>query len=360
MPRARAWRAGAPEVEEGILALRPRQLGDVVLVTAALRALKRGAPDVPLELVTDERFVPLVEGLPFVDRVWPLRRTTGDTLALLAALRRRRWRVAVDFFGNSRTALLARGSGAPRVVGYDLRGRAAAYHVRVPRTQAPAPGRREYAAATHVRLAVAAGGVDDGVRTAVAVRDDARAAAAALLAAAGVRAPARAIGLVAAGSWPTKAWPASHAGLLARRLLAAGREVVLVAGPGERRVTDAVRAIAPGCAMLPPHGVAELVAVIASLGAVVGTDSGPRHVAAALGVPTYAWYGPTHPDTWNPPEPRHGHWWSELPCRACDRTACPHWNCMPALDPADAASRVLAHLEDHGRTTSDLGTPARA
>ena len=52
---------------------------------------------------------------------------------------------------------------------------------------------------------------------------------------------------------------------------------------------------------LPPCGVGELMAVIERLAAVVGTDSGPKHLAAALGVPTFTWYGPTHPDTWSPP-----------------------------------------------------------
>ena len=62
----------------------------------------------------------------------------------------------------------------------------------------------------------------------------------------------------------------------------------------------------------------------------------------------FAWFGPTHPDTWNPPGPRHGYWWSDLPCRGCDRTECPHWSCLPALEPGTAARRVLEHLEHHG------------
>jgi ADP-heptose:LPS heptosyltransferase len=136
--------------------------------------------------------------------------------------------------------------------------------------------------------------------------------------------------------------------------------VLLLAGPGEGRTTAAVRARAPGARVLPACGVAELVAVVERLGAVVGTDSGPRHVAAALGVPTFAWFGPTHPDTWNPPGEAHGWWWTSLPCRGCDRTACPHWNCMPELTPAAAAALVLAHLGRHGRTPSGLGPAAGA
>ncbi len=344
---------------EAVLAIRPRTLGDVVLTTPALRALKRGHPDAALEVVTEPRYVPLLEGLPGVDRVWPLERSSRATLALARELGRRRYRVAVDFFGNSRTAFLTLASHARLTAGYDLRGRALAYRRRVPRTLAPAPGRREYAAATHVRLAQAAGGIADGLETRIAVPAAARERAAALLAGrvAGARGT---IGLVAAGTWATKTWPASHAALLARRLLAAGHRVLLLGGPGEERVTSLLERLAPGVETLPACDLATLAAVIATLHAVVGTDSGPRHLAAALGVPSFAWFGPTHPDTWSPPGALHGAWWTALPCRGCDRTVCPHWNCMPGLVPEEAARLVLRHLEVHGRSPSDLGPAARA
>ena len=338
---------GAPE--GGVLAIRLRTLGDVVLVTPALRALGRGHPGRPLEVVTEARYAPLLEGLPEVARVWSARRSGAATADLARRLRRRRYAWAVDFFGNPRSALLARASGARRRAGYALRGRAGAYHVRVPRTLEPAPGRREHATATHLRLAAVAGGVADGEGPRVSVAAAARAAAGPLLERAGLAEPGRAVGLVAAGTWATKTWPVGHAAVLARGLMAAGRPVLLLGGPGEEAVAASLLRLAPGLRVLPACDVGTLAAVIERLGAVVGTDSGPRHLAAALGRPTFGWFGPTHPDTWNPLGERHGCWWTDLPCRGCDRTECPHWNCLPALAPAAATERVLAHLERHGR-----------
>src|SRR5437867_2416102 len=169
-PRAAIWSSGCasepgrdrmPEgpVAEAVLAIRLRTLGDVVLVTPALRALKRGHPDAELEVVTERRYAPLLERLEGIDRVWTLERSTASTLALAGVLVRRRYRVAVDFFGNGRSAFLTLASRARLTAGYDLRGRRLAYRRTVPRTVAPAPGRREYAAATHLRLAAAVGGV---------------------------------------------------------------------------------------------------------------------------------------------------------------------------------------------------------
>jgi ADP-heptose:LPS heptosyltransferase len=347
-------------VPDVVLALRPRALGDVVLTTPALRALHRGHPDATLEVVTDARYAPLLEGLEGIARVWPMPRTALEMARFVAHQRGRRHRAVVDFFGNPRTALLTAALGARVRVGYDLRGRRWAYGVRVARTRPPAPGRREHATATHVRLALAAGGVAGDLAPRIVVPAPARAAAEDLLARAGVAEPSRTVGLVAAGTWATKTWPVSHAAVLARRLIESGWPVLVLAGPGEERVAATLARFAPGVPVLPHCDVPALAAVIARLAAVVGTDSGPRHLASALDIPTFAWFGPTHPETWSPPGDRHAHWWAEVPCRGCDRTRCPHWTCMPSLDPDTAARLVRAHLEAHARTAPALRTAAGA
>ena len=328
-----------------ILAIRLRALGDVVLVTPALRALQRGHPGASIDVVTDPRYAGILSWVPEVSRVWPLERSTFSAWRLGARLRRERWEWALDFFGNPRSALVARLSGARLRAGFDLRGRRHAYDVRVPR-DAPGPrGGREHASAAHVRLAVAAGGVADGDPAALTPPSGALARGRDLLAAAGVRAPARAIGLVAAGTWSTKTWPVASAAVLARLLTDAAREVLVIAGPGEDAVTATLTRHAPAVRALPPCDVEGLAGAIAHLEAVVGTDSGPRHLAAALGVPTFAWFGPTHPETWQPPGASHAFWRASIPCAGCDRTRCPHWICMPMLAPAEAARLVLEHLD---------------
>ncbi len=332
-----------------VVAIRPRAMGDVVLTTPAFRSLALGAPDADLHVVTDARFAPLVEGLPWVKRVWRVERTDASTRGIVAGLRKLRVRTAVDFFGNTRSAVIARGSGAHSVHGYDLRGRKHLYTATVARELLLGGGHREHASAVHLRLARAAGGAETTLTPEIAVSDVAVLEARQLLVMAGVAVPARTIGLVAAGSWATKMWPLSHSAMLARRMLAAGFGVLILAGPGETRLTARLEGLAAGVRTLPPCGVGALSAVIGLLRAVVGTDSGPRHVAAALGVPTFAWFGPTHPDTWNPPGAMHGFWRTSLPCRACDRTACTHWNCLPGLAPEEGSRMVLEHLAQHER-----------
>jgi ADP-heptose:LPS heptosyltransferase len=168
---------------------------------------------------------------------------------------------------------------------------------------------------------------------------------------------------VPAGSWATKTWPLANAARLAHRLRAAGHDVVAVGGPGEEGVLQRLQVLAPGTLLLRAANVRALagaIAPLAPLRALVGTDSGPRHLAIAFDVPTYTWFGPAHPGAWTPDDPRHGFWRTSLPCRACERTVCPHWNCLPALTAEEAGDRVLAHLERHGRPSADLRTAAGA
>ncbi len=347
-------------VSRPIVAVRLRALGDLVLASAAFRSLAEGHPGSALHVVTESRFAPLLEEQPGIARVWPLERTIGSTLATTWALRSLRPGLAVDFFGNARSALIARGSGAARVWGFDLRGRRAFYHGTVPRVQHPGGDRREYAAASSLRLARAAGGAETDVRPRLTLSERARREGEECLANAGVEDPARTIGIVPAGSWPSKTWPLSHAALLARGLLASGYGVLAIGGPGEEDVLARLASLAPAVRTLRAPHVRALAGAIAPLRALVGTDSGPRHIAVAFDVPTYTWFGPAHPEAWTPEEPRHGWWRTSLPCRACERTVCPHWNCLPALAADEARERVLAHLERHGRPSADLRTVAGA
>jgi ADP-heptose:LPS heptosyltransferase len=275
-------------------------------------------------------------------------------------LRRERYTLAVDFFGNPRSALLTAACGARHTAGYDLRGRRHAYGTRVARVVEAADGRPEYAAATHLRLAAAVGGREDGTDVRLSLSPQAQERASRALERTGVGDPGATLGLVPAGTWTTKTWPVSHFAALTVRLRAAGHRLLVICGPGEEAVAERLMGLAPGLAVLPPGDVATLAAVVARLRALIGTDSGPRHLAAAFGVPTYSWFGPGRPEIWTPDDPRHGVWFTDLPCRGCNRTACPHWNCLPGLSPDHAAERVLLHLGRHARPAADLDPAAGA
>src|SRR5262249_54290034 len=120
-----------------ILVLRPRALGDVLLATPALRALKRAYPDAALHVAVDDALLPLLRANPHVDRIWPRprrrQRRLGAWVPIYTGLARTGFDWAMDFHGSPRTAFLAWCTRAPLRAGYDLRGRGRWYTLRVPR-----------------------------------------------------------------------------------------------------------------------------------------------------------------------------------------------------------------------------------
>jgi ADP-heptose:LPS heptosyltransferase len=335
-----------------ILVLRPRALGDVLLTTPALRALRHGFPDAELHVGVDDVLEPLLRDNPAVDRLWllprRLQRGVGAWWPVYRDLRRARFDLVVDLHGSPRTAFLARWSGAPNRVGYALRGRGRFYNLRVPRDADRLGRRRElYAAQTNLEIVARCGVqgevVEDTRLVLPPAAPDVERHAAALLDAA-LPTPPR-VGLAPAGSWPAKTYPAESWARVGDRLVAQGCGVLLLWGPGEESVVAAVRArMQRPAAVLPATDIPVMAAVVARLDLLVCNDSGIKHVAVARGTPSLTLYGPTNPAAWSPARGPHAGLRVALPCIACNRTTCSHRACMHLLDPDAVATRGLEIL----------------
>jgi ADP-heptose:LPS heptosyltransferase len=152
------------------------------------------------------------------------------------------------------------------------------------------------------------------------------------------------IACLPAGSWPAKTWlPDRFAA--AMDALAAQGTVVWMWGPRERAGVEACRALMRAPSLLaPPTGWQELGALLKRCALWIGNDSGPKHVAVALGVPTITLFGPTNPTTWHPPDGPHTAIEVDgLDCLHCNSNVCPlpgerHMRCMRDLQ----AERVIA------------------
>jgi len=140
-------------------------------------------------------------------------------------------------------------------------------------------------------------------------------------------------------------WPAAHYGELARTILARGLEVVVLIGPGEEDIANAVRDTAG--TELPVVGgdldVAGLAGALARLSVLVGNDSGPIHLAATVGTPGIAIFGPTDPRRTGPLSDHHVVLRSDLACAPCGELHCPlgHTACLEEIDVATVEAKVL-------------------
>lgn len=377
-----------------VLVIRRKALGDVLVTLPSVLRLARAYPEAALDLVVERPYAPLVAGLAPSLRVLAWPPPAGEPAAWTRRLRGAGYDLVLDYLGSPRTALWTALTGARWRVGYDLPGRRWAYNVRVPRSRhgdvrlaqfagegfldplrvlgLPAESWRpwgpwapggEPGAASGAAGSVASAGISAGAGG-VAGSADAPGwplGAAYRAWAAGWRArPQPRVGLVLSASWPAKAWPAAEAAALLRLAAQAGRPCLLIPGPDDRRLCDGVTALAPAADVAPPTSLVELADLLGTLSCLVGTDSGPRHLAALLGVPTVTLFGPTDPRGWNPPGPQHVAVRTGEPCSPCDRRECPvpGHPCMTRLTAATVWANVQELLARAARGPS--GEPRRA
>jgi heptosyltransferase I len=279
--------------EQSFLVVRLGSLGDLMHTLPAVAALRSSFPRARLDWVVEQNWSSLIELVTVLDGVIPWRRGMAGTLAGLRGLRRTNYTCAIDFQGLYKSALLARCSGAPRRVGFAASfarepGAARFYTERV----TPAD---KHVAEINLSLAVAAGAERPRVMACPLrlPKEDAPALRE-MLARQGIT---DFCVVSPGGGWKSKCWPPERYGSLCaelwRRL---SLRVAVNAGPGEEELARAViAAAAPAKPLLFSPSLRELAALLSLARLVVAADTGPLHLAAALGTPVVALFGPTDP-----------------------------------------------------------------
>jgi heptosyltransferase II len=333
-----------------VLVVQTAFLGDIVLTTPLLGELKRIEPGCALTVLTTPLGRAILAGHPCVDAIvtHDKKGTDGGPIGVLRAalaLRRTEFDVAIAAQRSSRTGILIRGSGAPRRIGFTGAAGRWAYTESVP-WDATSHAVRRYLA-----LAGPLGGDLERAdpRPSLPVSDAARAKVEALLAEAGIGAEDSIVAVSPGSIWGTKRWTPKGFAAVVGAAPGLGAAPVLVGAPDEAALCREIAARAGGSVpvLAGVTGIPELVAVLARAKALVVGDSGPGHIAAAVGTPVVAIFGPTVPAFGYTPYGsvnrivEH----PDLPCRPCDRhgpQVCPlgHHRCMTEIP----AERVIAEL----------------
>lgn len=289
-----------------LLAVMFKYLGDVVVATPTLRALKRAQPDRELHVLVPAEAVPLVEGLPWIDRVWAYprkrgRANLGASLPLIRQLRAERFDVSIDFFGNDRGALLSRLIGARRRIGAVsaegsfLRSRCYTDPIEYFDTT-----RHESVRTWAVTVPLGLPFPDDMTLEIAPRPHHAEAAARAL--------PANHVLCYVGASQAKREWPIESWVRFAELAREHGAKIAFTAGitPREQQVLAALAERNPHALIVPPPEPLDfMLAVLARARVFVTGDTGPLHCAAALGVPTLSLFGPTAAMRWAPLGARH-------------------------------------------------------
>jgi heptosyltransferase I len=278
---------------ERFLLVRLGSLGDVVHALPAAAALRETFPDARVDWVVDRKWARVLEGNPDLNEAIVLDRTSpAGIAAVVRRLRAADYTCAIDFQALYKSALIAFGSGAARRIGFQAsyaREGLAAY-LYSERYNPRGPHKVDH----NLTLAEAAGAKKFPPRFPLAIRGDDEEAAQRALAAHGV---SEYFVLNPGGGWRSKCWPAERYGELHRKLAERhGWRGVVSFGPGEERLADEVVSAAGQPAPVPiALGLGPLLALLRRAKFIVSADTGPLHLAAALGASIVGLYGPTDP-----------------------------------------------------------------
>ena len=332
-----------------ILVRAPNWIGDAVMATPALAALRRRFPSADIALLARPTIAALFEAHPDIDRCILYERPgrhdgLGGLMTLVGALRRDRFDLAVLFQNAFEAAVISVAAGIPNRIGYARDGRRFLLTASCPSASAP---RHLRAAYLHLMTLC---GADDGHPPSdlpcLVVRPREREAAAEMAGWAqtdigvGIN-PGAAYG--SAKRWAPERFAAVADGLVRRF----GVRVVILGSAAEREIAEAVqRAMTtPSVVLAGQTTVRQMMGLLARCRLLVTNDSGPMHVAAALGTPVVAVFGPTDPTATSPAGAPCTLVQQPVDCAPCTHRACPRLSEIHRCMTGVPVSAVLAAAE---------------
>lgn len=311
----------------------PNWLGDLVMATPALRAVRARFAAAHVAVLGKPHALRLLEGAPWFDEAIAL---TDGPLRTGLGLRGRGFTHAVLLPSSWSSAIAARVAGIPERLGYAEDGRGL---LLTRALRAPVFGRlRPIPKVDHYLRLVALLGCDadeSGRHLELPERPDSRARAEAWLAAHGVGPGERPIALsVGASFGPSKQWKTERWAAVAEHLLEAGHRVIVYGGPKDvplvREVLAAIRSA--GAIEATDVALGDLAAHMRRARLLISTDAGGRHIGVAVGTPTVVIMGPTHPGYSECYSDRYVVLLERPPCWPCHLRVCPiDHRCMEAV-----------------------------
>lgn len=287
--------------DQRFLVLRMSALGDIIHTLPAVCALRESFPKATIDWLVDKKWAQILGGNPGINVITMDRRSWRDVIHSVRRMRSKKYTVVIDFQSLYRSAIFGWLSGAPKRLGFDAqysRESGAAFFY----TDVVSP-RRLHKVEHNLELAEAAGARTKEIGFPLPAAPDAAAEVERILTARGV---SDYFVLSPGGGWRSKCWPAERYGELHRALAQKyGWRGVVSFGPGERDLAERVRASAG----LPEPVVEmfdlrQLIALLSRANLLVAGDTGPLHLASALGTPVVGLYGPTDPSRNGPYSPR--------------------------------------------------------
>lgn len=321
-----------------ILIVKTSAIGDVIHTLPALLSLRAHYPDAHITWLVEEMAADLVAGHPALNRVLVVRRKTWladlragrvchalrEVVRFIRTVRDTRYDLIIDFQGLLKSAvwvLLARGD---RKVGFGRGMEHAELSYVVLNEPVPAVDMNRHAIERELLLLKGIGVPATGVRYELPVSSQHASEAVALLREAGIDERDRLVVINPMARWPTKLWEPAHFAAVADRLEDEGLRVVFTGGAQDRTSIDEI------CRLMTRKSrrldgrtdLKTLAAIYRRTQVLLTTDSGPMHLAAAVGTTVVALFGPTAPWRTGPYGPGHTVLRAGVGCSPCFKKVC--------------------------------------
>jgi predicted lipopolysaccharide heptosyltransferase III len=312
------------EKVQRVLVVRLRSIGDTVLSTPSLFALRRFLPNAQIDVLLEDWVAPVLEGSNLVDSVISIKKGSVSRLGTALELRRKNYDVVFNLHGGTTSTFLTRFTGARHRVGYANYQYSSLYTDLLSSSSDFWSEEKTHSAEQQLALLGFAGvPVSDRPRSRLTVRADANEAVAAQLEANGISAEKFAL-IHPSTAFVTKQWAPENYARVAEYLAAAGVKRVAVATRTETetlsKVIDSSRVpiVSFDDLTLP-----QITALASRAEVFIGNDSGIAHIAAAVGTPTVVIFGSSNRDHWRP--------WTDAPNEIVfekfDCQPCPGYRC---------------------------------
>jgi lipopolysaccharide heptosyltransferase II len=339
-----------------ILLTRMKYIGDVVLTTPLIRAVRDHYPDAFIAYMTDQKAMTLLEGNPFVNELIGYDYSQPallEQMRIAGKLRHMQFDVVVDLFSNPRSALLTYASGAPMRIGKSVKGRGSLYTHRI-----EDDGSLKSAIAFHYQYLRPLGIEPSQWRTEIFLSDEEKGVAREYLRQQGLDLTGPVVAIHPGATWPNKIWLKERFTELIDLLRSAlGVDVVISPGPGDAAL---VKSIVEPCktpvVVLSSPPLRQLAAILSQCAAFVSNDCGPMHIGVAVGTPTVGIFGPEPVEIWFPYPSVDGHtaMFTKLHCSPCRTTQCfrtgpEYLECMQRISASDVVSAVKRGISRRSR-----------
>jgi lipopolysaccharide heptosyltransferase I len=365
----------ATHVYERILIVKLSAIGDIIHTLPAVAALRRAYPEAWLAWIVERAGAGLLRGNPDLDelitvdtRAWRANWWMGLRHAWYVTrhLRRASFDLCVDFQGLLKSALFTYLSGAPRRLGFPPQMCREPLSAVFTNLHGPLVDPSRHVVDQLMQLLKPIGVATTERRFTIPLTEADEHFAERVWRELGLRSNVPVVMLYPGAAWATKRWGELNFARLSDALIRRFQvRTLLTWGPGEEPLIQrVVRATAYTPAIAPATTLLQLAALIARCRAFVGGDTGPLHLAAAVGTPTVALFGPSNPQRNGPYGPGHVVLHQRLPCSHCYQRTCDHLECLPGVEVDTVVKAVGSLLEKDesdglGRDSRTVFTPTR-